>query len=188
MQDNGNEHLYYTRKVSFFLQFLDFIPDVRDDNGNPRVPSELKQLDFSLEWQRDICLAALSSSLFYWYFIVNSDCRNLNRREVTAFPIPASLASEEIGIRLRPLLRELMQSFRDNSELRTVRYGKTGNVTVQYFNFRLSKPIIDQVDVELAPHYRLTAEELDYIINYDIKYRMGGELGVNQEHLGQEES
>jgi hypothetical protein len=45
-------------------------------------------------------------------------------------------------------------------------------------NFRVgrSKFIIDEIDVILAQHYGFTAEELDFITNYDIKYRMGGEL------------
>jgi hypothetical protein len=29
----------------------------------------------------------------------------------------------------------------------------------------------------MARHYGFTEEELDLIINYDIKYRMGGEAG-----------
>ncbi len=36
-----------------------------------------------------------------------------------------------------------------------------------------SKQIIDEIDCILARHYGLTEEELDFIINYDIKYRMG---------------
>ncbi len=36
-----------------------------------------------------------------------------------------------------------------------------------------SKPIIDEIDRVLARHYGFTDEELDFIINYDIKYRMG---------------
>jgi hypothetical protein len=40
----------------------------------------------------------------------------------------------------------------------------------------ISKPIIDEIDKVLAKHYGFTEEELDFIINYDIKYRMGGEL------------
>lgn len=39
-----------------------------------------------------------------------------------------------------------------------------------------SKPIIDEIDTVLAKHYGFTDEELDFIINYDIKYRMGKEL------------
>ena len=45
------------------------------------------------------------------------------------------------------------------------------------FNPQLSKPIIDEIDKVLAKHYGFTEEELDFIINYDIKYRMGDELG-----------
>jgi len=30
----------------------------------------------------------------------------------------------------------------------------------------------------LAKHYEFTEEELDFIINYDIKYRMGDELNA----------
>ena len=39
-----------------------------------------------------------------------------------------------------------------------------------------SKSIIDEIDKVLAKHYDFTEEELDFIINYDIKYRMGDEL------------
>jgi len=31
----------------------------------------------------------------------------------------------------------------------------------------------DEIDRVLAAHYGFTDEELDFIINYDIKYRMG---------------
>jgi hypothetical protein len=39
-----------------------------------------------------------------------------------------------------------------------------------------SKPIIDEIDRALARHYGLSDDELDFIINYDVKYRMGAEL------------
>ncbi len=38
---------------------------------------------------------------------------------------------------------------------------------------RLSRLLIDEIDRVLAKHYGFTEEELDFIINYDIKYRMG---------------
>ncbi len=47
------------------------------------------------------------------------------------------------------------------------------NICYQEFNPRLSKPILDEIDGLLAQHYGFTNEELDFIINYDIKYRMG---------------
>jgi hypothetical protein len=39
----------------------------------------------------------------------------------------------------------------------------------------------DEVDELLAEHYGFTQEELDFIINYDIKYRMGKELEEEDE-------
>ena len=33
-----------------------------------------------------------------------------------------------------------------------------------------------EIDKLLAQHYGFTQEELDFIINYDIKYRMGDNL------------
>jgi hypothetical protein len=42
-----------------------------------------------------------------------------------------------------------------------------------------SKEIIDEIDRVLAKHYGFTDEELDFIINYDIKYRMGQDAEEN---------
>ena len=51
----------------------------------------------------------------------------------------------------------------------------------QYFYFRNSKRLIDQIDTLLAEHYGFTEEELDFIINHDIKYRMGLSCGSVEE-------
>ena len=45
--------------------------------------------------------------------------------------------------------------------------------TIDLSEFYASKSIIDEIDSVLARHYGLTADELDFIVNYDIKYRMG---------------
>jgi hypothetical protein len=36
-----------------------------------------------------------------------------------------------------------------------------------------SKAILDEIDQVLARHYDFSDEEVDFILNYDIKYRMG---------------
>ncbi len=50
---------------------------------------------------------------------------------------------------------------------------KTGRTETQSFKVQLSKSIIDEIDKVLGKHYRLNETEIDFIINYDIKYRMG---------------
>jgi hypothetical protein len=47
-------------------------------------------------------------------------------------------------------------------------------LTVQCIYPKMSKTIIDAIDCVLAQHYRFTSAELDFIVNYDIKYRLGG--------------
>src|SRR3712207_8080133 len=49
---------------------------------------------------------------------------------------------------------------------------RRGVIEYQEFYPKESKPILDEIDQVLAEHYRFTAEELDFIINYDIKYRV----------------
>lgn len=51
-------------------------------------------------------------------------------------------------------------------------------LNVYLFVLRGLKKIIDQIDSLLAVHYGFTEEELDVIINYDIKYRMRKELEI----------
>jgi hypothetical protein len=40
--------------------------------------------------------------------------------------------------------------------------------------------IFDNLGRVLAKHYGFAEEELDFIINYDIKYRMGKELDAEE--------
>jgi hypothetical protein len=68
-----------------------------------------------------------------------------------------------------------MEDIDAKSRIREYNYS-TGKVRYQEFYMRLSKPIIDQIDTVLAEHYGFTEAELDFIINYDIKYRMGKAL------------
>ena len=73
-----------------------------------------------------------------------------------------------------------MQSYYNNSENRE-RQGEIITTTEVNFNVKYSKPIIDEIDTILGQYYGFTPEELDFIINYDIKYRMGKELGEDED-------
>ena len=60
-----------------------------------------------------------------------------------------------------------------NSLRRIYNYQTTGRVEYDEFYMKKSKHIIDKIDAILAQHYGFTEAEMDYITNYDIKYRMG---------------
>ena len=65
-----------------------------------------------------------------------------------------------------------MEDLQHNSRKRRYNY-KSGPVEYEEFYPHLSKEVIDNLDRVLAKHYGFRDEELDFIINYDIKYRMG---------------
>ena len=164
--------LYYSRKLGYFLQVLDFEPLVLDGKGNRRPPSEFKELNFQNEKHRDVALCALNSSLFYWFVTVFSDCRHLNKREIDGFPLDVVTLGEKCGGSLTKLARRLMRNLRETSEERTMRF-QHDHLTVQCILPRFSKPILDEIDAVLAEYYGFSPVGLDFIVNYDIKYRLG---------------
>jgi len=68
----------------------------------------------------------------------------------------------------------LLADLEKNAVVRT-RHRKSGEVVkeVNYYVGK-SKWLIDQIDLNITKHYGFNDEETDFIINYYIKYRMGG--------------
>ena len=170
---SGQASIFYTRKLSSFVQILDFVPAIYDAAGNFRKPSELKEIKFDSEAVRGGVLAFLNSTLFYWLVTLFSDCRNLNKREIDLMRL--NLDDKDRIQRLSHIAQELMDDIQANSEMLTINYRTRGSLRIQSTYPRLSKAIIDKIERVLAQHYGFTEEELDFIINYDIKYRMGRE-------------
>ena len=124
----------------------------------------------------DAAICLLSSSLYYWFWIAVSDCYHVTKRDVDAFPVPSSVAEEERFLNLSTIL---LDDLWINAKRRQ---RKRADGTVQEevnFYVSKSKAIIDEIDRVLAQHYGFTDDELDFIINYDIKYRMGTALFDN---------
>jgi len=164
----------FSRKVGYFLQVVDFHPRVIDGSGNLRSPSEFKTLNFSSSAQQFAALSLLNSSLFYWFITVFSDCRHLNKREVDAIPFPDSLHTvKELANRLKQHASALMTNLRATADIRTMRF-RHDELEIECIIPKRSKHLIDAIDLDIAEGFKFSAEETDFIINYDIKYRMGG--------------
>ena len=117
-------------------------------------------------------MAAFNSNLFWWYYALNYDMFNLKDYMIFSFRLSYNYDNELIE-----LSRELEKDLNKNKETLVVNSRTRGTVESFVFRKKYSKPIIDKIDKVLAKHYGFTEEELDLIINYDIKYRMGDELG-----------
>jgi Eco57I restriction-modification methylase len=167
----GTHTLFFTRKLSWFVQVTPFIPRILDEQCKIRKPSELKTLRFSSPEHADIAFVALNSNLFYWFLTTGSDCRNLNMREVLGLPITIDEMTPLIRKDLQKLAGQLAEELQVHSEMRRMSFKDTGELTIQCIYPGKSKHILDEIDHVLAQHYGFSDEELDFIINYDIKYR-----------------
>lgn len=117
----------------------------------------------------------IMSSLFFYFWISMSDCYNFTKKYFSLFKIPKINDFKKFD-KLAVMLNADLEKNMIPAEYT---YKNKGKVNFAQFFPRLSKLIIDEVDKVLAKHYRFTDEELDFIINYDIKYRMGDELNTN---------
>ena len=118
----------------------------------------------------------LNSSLFYWYYSVLSDCEHVNDELVKDTPIPDNWYDGPWS----NLALQLSESLEINATRKVIRT-KQGH-TIEYDEIRalLSKDVIDRVDFALAKFYGLSGDDLDYLINYDAKYRMRTDAEVSE--------
>lgn len=178
---NSSCVLYYFRAVQYWFKILDKEPKYEED-GVHKVTGEMKPICFTTNDNRDAVIAILSSSLFFLNYIIWSSCQVVNSRDFN-FDFDMSSINNDILSKLAKFGRLLQKDYQKNSVIKRRNYSKKGRsftMEKQHFYIKLSKPIIDEIDKVLAKHYGLTDEELDFIINYDIKYRMGDELNEGE--------
>jgi len=134
-----------------------------------------RDLYFRDESEAKVIGAILNSSLFFWWFVSVGNGRNITGTDVEEFPV-GDLTGDILG-ESRHVFDELMADYKKNSFVRV-----REDCEFQEFRPSVSKPIMDRIDSGLARHYGFTDDELDFIINYDIKYRMGRDEETEELH------
>ena len=170
---SGRGHVYYHNAPQYWVRAMDFAPYFWNERDGEHISTQVKSLYLATATDASATAAALNSSLFYWWFLILSDCRHLNMREIENFPLGLDRMDAATKAKLCRFTKRLMESFHQHKTRKATRYKTTGMVIYDEFNQKPSKPIVDEIDRVLAEHYGFTDEELDFIINYDIKYRMG---------------
>ena len=92
-----------------------------------------------------------------------------------------STVEDDLKHRLSRLARRLMDDLQNNSRLVRMNYKGRGSLQIQCTYPRTSKSIIDEIDAVVSQHLDFTTEESDFIVNYDIKYRMGDADGAREQ-------
>lgn len=165
--------IYWVRVPGYFCYFFLKPPMAKPENGGvDRVRGEVNSIYAVNEFQRRIIHSVLNSTSYYHFFSAYTDCRHINPADVKDFPLNIDSFSEEISQKLISLSKRLEESMLENTK-----YHRKSGLLIESVESEPVKPIIDEIDRVLAQHYGFTDEELDFIINYDIKYRMGRDSG-----------
>ena len=165
--------MHYHRSPRYWIRGMDFEQYFKSPTRERSV-HHFRNLYFNQELEGKFIGAILNSSLFFFWFIMIGNGRNITGTDVGQFPVGEIL--EPIVKEMSPVFDELMQDYKQKSIIRVRK-----DCEFQEFRPSKSKPIIDEIDRILAKHYGFTDEELDFIINYDIKYRMGRDNGEEGE-------
>ncbi len=183
---NVRKHIsnYRVNKAKYYLSYrnaggryykiiLSFEPSFKV-NGISQPSSTYQKLYFEYSDTRDIICSLMNSGLFFWNWSIYSDTWHLLLREIDPFPFDI----EDENIKELKNKNILLMKDLDKKSVRRTENRNKGKDTVEFIQYsaRDSKLFIDEIDKVLAKHYGFTEVELDFIINYDIKYRMWKEL------------
>lgn len=112
--------------------------------------------------------AIMNSSLFYWFWLINSDWLNMRSYEIMDFAVPIENFSDDNIKQVREIYAEYEKDLIKNAKP----YRSKGELA---YYARLSKHLIDKIDDLICPLYGLSAEETDFIKNYEIEFRTDSE-------------
>lgn len=161
--------LYYHGVGRYWLKAYDFVPAYLNAQGELLRSSTLAELSVQSQQMGKVIVGIINSSLFYWYWGLYGDDFHLMRQEINEFPFVYNDTLVDLHSEFEQAVDELMRDYQDKSVLRSY---SGGNITLQEFYPRLSKPIIDRIDELLGIAYGLDSEEVEYIKSYDARFRM----------------
>ncbi len=168
--------VYYQEATNYWTKAVCHVPFYRK-NGVVMPPPHGRFLYLATATAAQVVMALLNSSLFYLWFTTYSDGFHLSQALVAAFPLPRELlelpALPALAIALEQDIRAHTLSSTRNTRPDTRQPKTPLLIELEEFRMSLSKPLLDEIDRALVAFYCLSTEELDFIMQYDVKYRLG---------------
>jgi hypothetical protein len=165
----------YLPKIEYYDRYEE------DEEKNEKVMIGLKETRISSHYkplifgERDISIAngILNSSLFYWWFVIWSNGRDLSAKQIQDFSINLHTFTDDLKKRIKTLTEELMRNYyetcRQKVNLRSGGYV----IRIKEMIPKKSKDIIDRIDDVFAEYFGFDDEQRNYIKSFDLGFRMG---------------
>src|SRR5271157_1504138 len=158
--------MYYQEACRYWVKALYGVPFFKR-NGKRMEPPHGRTICFVSDAAASFATCLLNSSLFYWSYSALCDCEHINDSFVRQFPVPAGWER----VNWLRLVGKLMSSLTENATRKTISTKQGHKIEYDEIKAIRSKAVIDEIDAALAVVYGLDEAELDYVTNYDIKYR-----------------
>jgi len=126
--------------------------------------SEYKEYRFKDNGEAEFMMCLWNSSLFWWYWVVVSDCWHITRKELNDFFVP-NIENYEVAIKLAHELEMKLE--------KTKKY--VGTVQTDYeYKHKYCIDEIHRIDDYIHEIYGLSEEESNYIKKFANAYRVSG--------------
>ena len=162
--DDGDPLFYRTTGGRYFKVVTNYSTG---SNKEPQTPFLIRK-DV-----RDAVGCMLSSNLAFWFYQIYSNNLDWKRYEIESFTVPAQL--EQHSQEISALYSEYLTDIEANANVRK----SSGNSRYKVDSFKeykigRSKKVIDRIDDLIGPLYGLTPEEIEFVKNYEIEFRLSG--------------
>ncbi len=168
--------IYYQEATNYWIKATCRVP-FYSKNGIVMEPQHGRFLYFKDADTAHTVMAVLNSSLFYVWFATYSDGFHLSHGLVKDFPLAKELYTVSALIQLARCLESDIQVHARRSTRNKVGL----SIELEEYRMVYSKSLLDKIDGVLAQYYDFTPAELDFIINYDSKYRIGRDSNNSQD-------
>lgn len=151
---------------SYFMN--PFLEDLYPQGEQSR---DFKPMYFDSELEQKAAFLTMQTSLYYLYWMVYENERDLNWKTVEAFPFPSEEDLQEKEDEIIELADILWEEMEDRF---------LGNIRETFDTISVIKPMTDKADDLIGPMFDLTEEEIEFVKRYDEQYRLSD---VEQEQL-----
>ena len=122
---------------------------------------------------RDLIACILSSNLSFYFYQVYSNNLNWSFSDICSFTIPFDNINSKIIEKIEDLYKQYLKDIEKNANVRKV--STESKYTMEEFKeYKIgkSKHIIDKIDRLICPLYGLSEEEMEFIIGYELEFRV----------------
>ena len=158
-RDNQTEYIVWrSRHPRYWIN--PYLEDLYSDNK----PQDFQPMYFNSQIEKEMAFLILQSSLFYLFWMVFENERDLNWGDIDAFPFPDIELLDTQTDQIRSLTDRLWSQMR-------ARFNPKAGALGELQGMSELKPLVDEIDDFIGPLYGLTPDEILYVKQYDADYR-----------------